>query len=231
MSNAFEVILDYNAPKGKTNEKDIFIVNGNQNKLLRKSDKFAEIRDEIVIALMTYASDRNDEESIKVLQKYGIDLKKAEMLDHLNLMQAYEFVGAHGITVDDTYVDDKIVSAANPMFDRDVHLVGFNTVFTSGNSDISDSVYNEAHCDTSICLTVPELIGDYYQNGRVFFIDKFHSENGVIMVSSVKDEIAFLLKTGQHDSETIERVVRLRHLKRRLTEHFHEYQNGQDKIR
>ena len=153
------------------------------------------------------------------------------MLDHLNLMQAYEFVGAHGITVDDTYVDDKIVSAANPMFDRDVHLVGFNTVFTSGNSDISDSVYNEAHCDTSICLTVPELIGDYYQNGRVFFIDKLHSENGVIMVSSVKDEIAFLLKTGEHDSETIERVVRLRHLKRRLTEHFHEYQNGQDKIR
>lgn len=237
LNNSFEVIVDYNAPVGKKNEKDLFIVNGNQKEILSESDMYGYYNNLIREYLKEYSKDENNSELKDTLIEYGLDLNTKEMKEQLNVMQVYDFVGAKGIVINDDYVDEKIIEALNKSFSRNVHLVGFDTEFDTDSSSLDDVLINRSHCDTSIALTVPELVGDYYKNGRMFFIDSFKSSRGALAISSVKDEVAFLRKTLDLKADSRKKLNTLLSANSMLKEEYRVYKkfrsnendNGRDR--
>ena len=86
-----------------------------------------------------------------------------------------------------------ITGLKSEYFDRNIHLIGFDTDFKENNIPLRKSSVNNAHCDTSISLTVAELVGDYYKRGRVFFLDKIYdgSESKLLRLSNPKEEITY----------------------------------------
>lgn len=193
LNNVSEMILDYNAPKGKTNEKDIFLVSGKSKEISMMKNKYVDMRTDIIIDLYRYAYNQDDLSLKKKLIDNGIDVNKSEIKDQINIIQSDDFLRKFGIEPDDRIIDEKIIKNLNLSFDRNIHMLGFNTEF-NGEVEIplGKFVTHGAHCDTSIVVTVPELIGDYYIRGRPFFIDKIKIENRIVMVSNVRDEMNYL---------------------------------------
>lgn len=224
LSNLVEVILDYNAPKGKSNEKDIFLVNRNSKKLFDTNSRFMDMRTDLLIDFYNYAYDSKNKKLRDKLLKNGINVNSQNIRDQLNIIEAYSFIGEYGIEPDDSIVDDKIIEAVNGSFERNVNLIGFNTEFNDEKDiPLSQVVIHDAHCDTSIGLTVPELIGHYYKYGRTFFLDKIESEKGMVMVSNVNDEIYYLKRVIDIKKEAAEQLLNLIELKERLKEKYNNY--------
>lgn len=228
LNNVVEMILDYNAPLGKTNEKDIFLVWGQPGKILNKDNRYIDKRSEILIDFYKYAFDQDNLELKQKLINEGIDVNKEEIKNQLNIIQAREFISDYGIEIDDSIIDEKIIEFLNKHFDREVHLLGFGTDFR-GEEEISlDTMCTHAsHCDTSIAITVPELIGHYYKRGRTFFFDKLESlksfDKEYMYVSNVKDEINYLERVAEYKEEAYSRLETLKYLKDEMNERYEDY--------
>ena len=224
LNNLVEVILDFNAPRGTYNEKDIFLVNRNSKKVSDKINKFMDLRTDLLITLYMYANDSKNEELKKKLLENNINVNALNIKDQLNIIKAFDFLGAYNIIPDDSIVDEKIVEAINKHFERNVNLIGFNTDF---NNDIeiplNKEVQHKAHCDTSISLTIPELIGCYYKYGRTFFLDKIDSDKGILMISNINDEIYYLKRVNDIKQDANYDLNYLIELKERLNDNYKDY--------
>lgn len=239
LNNVVEMILDYNAPEGKTNEKDIFLVLGPARKILTKNNKYIEARSDIWVAIYNYAFDPTDENAKNTLIDAGIDLKDPYIQDQLNIIKAKEFIEEKGITPDDHLMDEKIIACLNPYFEREVHLLGFKTEFHDETDIPLDEMrVHGAHCDTSISLTVPELIGHYYKRGRPFFLDKIESlrtehgeEQDYLLISTVRDEINYLSRVEDLKAGATERIEKLRQLREEMTSRLNDHIEGNERRR
>ena len=226
LNNLVEVVLDFNAPKGTYNEKDIFLVNRNSKRVSDKINRYLDLRTDLLIDFYLYANNPENQELKRKLLDNGINVNSQNMKDQLNLIKAYDFVGAYDINPDDSIIDEKIIEGINKYFERNVNLIGFNTDF-NGDDEIplGKQVIHKAHCDTSISLTVPELIGCYYKNGRTFFLDKIESDNGIMMVSNVNDEIYYLKRVLDIKKEARFELDDLIELKEILNINYNDYLN------
>ena len=239
LNNVVEMILDYNAPEGKTNEKDIFLVLAPARKVLTKNNKYIEARSDIWVAFYKYAHDSNDEEAKRLLTEAGLDLKDPYIQDQLNIIKAKEFIEEKGITPDDYLMDEKIIACLNPFFEREVHLLGFKTEFHNETDIPLDEMrVHGAHCDTSISLTVPELVGHYYKRGRPFFLDKIESlrtdqgmDHEYLLISTVRDEINYLTRVEELKADATERIERLRQLREEMTSRLNDHIAGNERRR
>lgn len=224
LNNLVEVILDYNAPKGTSNEKDIFLVNRNSKKVLHGIDKFMNLRTNLLIDLYNYAHDSENIELRNKLISEGINVNSQNIKDQLNIIKAYDFIGAYGITPDDSIIDEKIIESINENFERNINLIGFGTDLENQKEiPLDKKVIHRAHCDTSIALTVPELAGHYYKYGRSFFLDKIESDRGVMMVSNINDEIHYLKRVLYIKTNATEELGHLIELKKVLNENYDQY--------
>lgn len=224
LKNVVEMILDYNAPKGKTNEKDVFLVSAKSKEILNKNNRFTDMRTDLIIDICRYAHNQDDLKLKQKLIDNGIDVNKEEIKNQINIILASQFLEQYGIKLDDSILNEKIIESLNTYFDRNVHLLGFNTEFNSElEIPLENFTVNTAHCDTSIVITIPELIGDYYIRGRPFFIDKIRSEDEVIMVSNVRDEMNYLASVLYLKEEAYEQLDNLKNLKNLLKEKYSEY--------
>ena len=224
LNNVTEMILDYNAKKGKSNEKDIFLVSCKQKELLCQKNKYIDMRTDLIIDFYNYAHNLDDLELKQKLIDNGIDVNKKDIKDQINIIQANRFIGEYGIVPNDSIIDEKIIKSLNNSFSRTVNMLGFNTEF-NGDFEIplERNVTHGSHCDTSIIITVPELIGDYYVRGRPFFIDKIKSKNRIIKVANVRDEINYLTGVIDIKRSATEELTRLSELKNRLNEKYKNY--------
>lgn len=232
LSNVVEVILDYNAPKGKSNQKDIFLVNRNSKRLSEKNNKFMNLRTDLLIDFYNYAYDFENEELRNKLLNNGINVNSQNIKDQLNIIKANDFIGAYGINPDDSIIDEKIIEAINKNFERDIHLIGFNTDFGDDREiPLYKVVSHNAHCDTSIALTPPELLGHYYKYGRTFFLDKIESDKGILMISNINDEIYYLKRVDDVKEQAGEQLANLIELKKALNDKYNKYINRPQKNR
>ena len=130
-------------------------------------------------------------------------------------------------------------AALNPHFEREVHLLGFKTEFHDETDiPLDDMRVHGAHCDTSISLTVPELIGHYYKRGRPFFLDKIESlrteqgeEQDYLLISTVRDEINYLSRVEDLKAGATERIERLRQLRDEMTSKLNDCLPGNERRR
>lgn len=196
MTNIFQIILDYNAPKGKNNEKDIFIVNSSTKLISKEISDYVKLNEKIMEVIVRYA---NDKEGIKdqlqeLLKDIGINIKDEDISSFINIIQSYDFVGKHDINPNQEIAFEKIRNIINKYFKRNIHLIGFDTYFDDRQIEIDEATTNYTHCDTSISLTAAELVGEYYEKGRPFFLDKISDESGkkLIRLSNPKEEILYL---------------------------------------
>jgi len=227
LNNIVEMILDFNAPKGKSDEKDIFLVNRNSRKIMFENDSFMNMRTDLLIKFFKYAYDQKNEDLKKELLQNGINVNSSNIKDQLNIIQAYDFLGAYNINPRDDIIDEKIVEAVNKMFERNVHLIGFGTEFGNDKEIPLDVlVEHKSHCDTSIAITVPELVGVYYKYGRTFFLDKIEDKDGVVMVSNVNDEIHYLKRVLDIKKDAQSKLEHLIELKNTLNENHYKYTEG-----
>lgn len=196
MNNIFQIILDYNAPEGKNNEKDIFIVNSPISLISREIKEYVDLNNKIFDIINKYAN--NDEvlkEKIQdILEEIGIDINDKEIASFINLIQSYDFVGKHGINPNQNIALEKIRNIISEYFGKNIHLIGFDTEFDEQEIGMEDNTINRTHCDTSIALTSPELVGEYYERGRAFFLDKIYDGNGsgLLRISTPEEEILYL---------------------------------------
>lgn len=196
MNNIFQIILDYNAPEGKNDEKDIFIVNSPISLISREIKEYIDLNNKIFDIMDKYA---NNDEILKIkiqdiLEEIGINVNDKNIASFINLIQSYDFVGKHGINPNQTIVFEKIRNIISEYFDKNIHLIGFDTEFEEQEIKTEDATINKAHCDTSISLTAPELVGEYYERGRPFFLDKIYDGNGknLLRLSTPREEILYL---------------------------------------
>ena len=239
LNNVVEMILDYNAPEGKTNEKDIFLVLAPARKVLTRNNQYIEARSDIWVAFYEYAFDPTNEAAKNFLIAAGIDLKDPYIQDQLNIIKAREFIEEKGITPDDYLMDEKIIACLNPCFEREVHLLGFKTEFHNETDIPLDEMrVHGAHCDTSISLTVPELVGHYYKRGRPFFLDKIESlrtdqgmDHEYLLISTVRDEINYLTRVEELKADATERIERLRQLREEMTSRLNDHIEGNERRR
>lgn len=234
LNNVVEMILDYNAPDGKSNQKDIFLVLGPARKILTKNNRYLDMRSDIWVAFYKYAFDPTDEKAKNTLIDAGIDLKDDKILDQLNIIKARDFIEYYGIEPKDDIIDEKIIDGINDFFEREVHMLGFQTEFNKETDIPLDEIrVNDAHCDTSISLTVPELIGHYYKRGRPFFLDKIESvgkqtgnEESYLLISTVRDEINYLSRVVDIKQDAQERLEKLKELRSEMIKRHEEFKNG-----
>lgn len=232
LNNVVEIILDYNAPQGKNNEKDIFLVNRNSKKISDKNNKFLDLRTDLLIDFYRYAYEDENEELKNKLLNNGINVNSKSIRDQLNIIKAHQFIGDYNINPDDSIIDEKIVESINENFERDINLIGFGTDFGEDKEIPLDyQVTHNAHCDTSIALTVPELLGHYYKYGRTFFLDKIESDKGILMVSNINDEIYYLKRVCDIKKDAYNELDNLIELKETLKEKYNNYLNMRERRR
>lgn len=239
LNNVVEMILDYNAPEGKTNEKDIFLVLGPARKFLTRNNMYMDARSEILVAFYEYAFDPNNEDARQLLVAAGIDLRNEKIIDQLNIIKARDFIEYYGINPDDSIIDEQIVSGISGCFEREVHMLGFKTEF-NGEKEIplEDMRIHGAHCDTSISLTIPELVGHYYKRGRPFFLDKVESlraefgrDECYLLISNVRDEINYLERVIDLKADAEERIKKLKKLREILNGEYEMYKERKERQR
>lgn len=224
LNNVVEIILDYNAPKGKKNEKDVFLVNRNPQKINNVNKKFVNQKINLLFDLCSYAFNPNNIELKNKLLEEGINVNSSIIIDQLNMIRTNNYIGENGINPNSSIFDQKILDAINEQFLRDIHLVGFGTDFNNDNEiPLDEKSTNYTHCDTAISLTVPELLGHYYKYGRTFFLDQIESKQGILMVSNVNDEIYYLKRMAGIKLNSEEECKELVALKNKLNKNYKNY--------
>ena len=194
MNNVNRIILDYNAPLGKTDEKDIFIINSSTKLMSKETEEYIQINNDIFELITKYATNKENEKIKEELDKLGINIFDKDIAEFINLIQTNAFVGKHNINPSSAVALEKIRTIISKKFNKNIHLLGFDTELNGDTFDLDTRTTNYSHCDTSISLTISELIGEFYERGRVFFLDKIYDPSGtnLIRISSPKEEIEFL---------------------------------------
>ena len=224
LNNVVEIILDYNAPRGKKNEKDIFLVNRNSKKINNVNTKFINQKTDLLFDLYSYAFEPNNMELKNKLLEAGINVNSSIIMDQLNIIKTKNYIGENGISPNSSIVEQKVLDAINEQFPRDIHLVGFGTNFNNDNEiPLDESSINYTHCDTAISLTAPELLGHYYKYGRAFFLDQIDSKQGILMVSNVNDELYHLKRMAGIKMNSEEEYKKLVALKNKLNKNYKNY--------
>lgn len=195
LNNTTQMILDYNAPPGKKDEKDIFIVNTSPVEMKKDVKSYRDLIDNVNGSILEYIFSSNEKNRIKQdLKEKGIDIEDKIIEDYINIMLAYEHIGAHNILPKElNEFDNKIREIISNGFKHNVHVIGFQTEYKGNPIPTDKTSVALTHCDTSISLTVPELVGEYYQRGRAFFIDKvIDARTGnILRISNPMEEIEF----------------------------------------
>lgn len=229
MNNIIQIILDYNAPEGKENEQDIFIINSSFYSLMQETKDYVYLYNIVLDVISKYvATDDLLKKKIKgILDEIGIDIDDKNINSYINLIQTYDYVGKHGIIPNQNIALEKIRSALNNCFNRNIHMIGFNTEFNGQIINLKDSSVNKAHCDTSVTLTTPELVGEYYKRGRSFFIDKVYEEKGnnLIRLSIPQEEILYLEYMNFLEPNNIESSNKLKTKLSKFQKNYHTYIN------
>jgi len=197
LTNTSEVILDYNAPVGKKNEKDIFIVNASQKLMLKDLNNYLEQRKNIIILIAQHTfSDDLKSVTDKILDTIGLNVNDKDISYFINILQSSKYL--EGISPNLNITLEKINNVLNEYFDSSVHLIGFDTEFGEDIIPLNKSSINNSHCDTSISITPVELVSDYYHRGRAFFLDKIYA----------KDQLELLrLSNPVEEIESLERMT------------------------
>lgn len=235
MNNIFQIILDYNAPEGKNDEKDIFIVNSPISLISREIKEYVDLNNKIFDIINKYAN--NDEvlkEKIQdILEEIGIDINDKEIASFINLIQSYDFVGKHGINPNQNIALEKIRNIISEYFGKNIHLIGFDTEFDEQEIGIEDNTINKAHCDTSIALTAPELVGEYYERGRAFFLDKIYDGNGsgLLRISTPEEEILYLEQMAFLEPQNFEYSNKLKFKLSNFKNNYLTYKNSLGNVR
>ena len=196
MNNIFQMILDYNAPKGKKDEKDIFIVNTPIKLMAEEIKRYLMIDEKILEFITVYAKEKEDDVKDELelfLREIGINFDEEEFTSFINLIESYDFVGKQGINPNQTIALVKIRDIISEHFARNIHMIGFGTDFDGKNVELEQPTINSSHCDTSISLTAAELVGEYYHRGRPFFLDKIYSGDGktLLRISNPMEELFY----------------------------------------
>lgn len=240
MANIFQMILDYNAPLGENDEKDIFLVNAEETKLMKNISDYFSMKIMFENLYNGYGKNVDDDKKIEnylisQLLKNGISEKgKLEIKDFLNLYQAYDFVGKHDIKPDTSDMENKIKEFLSKCFRSNVSLIGFGTDFEKDETgeivitELNDKSINRTHCDTSISVNLADLIDKYYKRGRVFFIDKIYSNpncTGYVRISNPKEELAHLHIIEYYDQreEVNKKIESLDNLFNMFNEKYNNY--------
>lgn len=226
LNNVVEMILDYNPPIGKKNQKDIFLVVGKTKRIISKNNQFINMRNDLLLDLYKYAFNQENIYLKNKLISNGIDVNDKEIKNQLNIILTDKYLARYGIYLDDSSIDEEIIEALNEYFDREVHLLGFNTEF-NGDKEIpmNEHKIHHAHCDTSISLTLPELIGHYYKRGRTFFLDKLETtgERQIMKVSNVVEEMKYLRSVKYINENANMDLEHLKILRTSLNESYKNY--------
>ena len=222
MQNVNQMILDYNAPVGKNDEKDIFLVNSPSKTMEKNIDVYISLREFIYDLLNKYAFAKTEEERKEysgLLEIKGINVKEKEVDSYINLIKTRHLFEEKGIYPDNSYIEDKIRLLIANAQSKTMHLIGFDTVF-DGIISTSKKTVNKAHCDTSISLSAAELVGEFYQRGRPFFIDKVYEGNGqrLLRISNPTEEMRVLKQIELSGIESKTKQAELE----RLLEEFNE---------
>ena len=214
MNNIFQIILDYNAPEGKNDEKDIFIVNSPISLMSSEITDYINLNNKIFDIIIKYV---NNDEMLKkkiqeTLKEIGLNVNDKNIASYINLIQSYDFVGKHGINPNQNIALEKIRNIISNYFGKNIHLIGFGTEFTEQETKTTDSTLNISHCDTSISLTAPELVGEYYERGRPFFLDKIYDGSGVelLRISIPEEEISYLEQMAFLEPHNLEQTNKLK---------------------
>lgn len=235
MNDIYQVILDYNASDGKKDEKDIFIVNSSSSSMYYEIEKYIKLNNNILRLLTCYSNgDDKQKKDIQILlEEIGLDVNDKDMFLFTNLIQTYDFVRKHGINPNLDVPLEKIRNVISEYFDRNINLIGFDTEFNNQIIELSDSMINSAHCDTSISLTMPELISEYYNRGRPCFLDKIYdSKNGDILRLSIPvEEIRYLEQMNFLEQYNLKDLNRLRNKLVKFTNNYFDYKKSLDKRR
>lgn len=234
MNNVNEMILDYNAPLGIKNEKDLFLVNCNEKTLEQLSLEYYDLRTCIEKLILEYSNFPKEPQIIaKLLRKININITDKTIEDFMNLIQSYDFVGKHSIKPSSEQYEEIINQGMNELFHQNIHMIGFGSNFniTSTEGNIECCSLNEkkimtTHCDTSISISISNLISQYYKLGRAFFIDKISetSGTGYIRVSNLTDEISFRKKFNDKVSQ--QSLEKLSYIKEQFEEKYEIYKNS-----
>jgi len=208
MNNVNQIILDYNAPPGKTDEKDIFIINSSTKLMSKEIVEYIKINNYVLELITRYAANKENKEIKEKLDKLGINVFDKDIAEFINLIQTNAFVGKHNISPSRAVALEKIRNIISKQFNKNIHLIGFDTEFNGNTFDLDTRTTNYSHCDTSISLTASELVGEFYERGRVFFLDKVYDPSGtqLIRISSPKEEIEFIKQMSlvyQTDSKKV----------------------------
>lgn len=208
MNNINQMILDYNAPIGRNDEKDIFVVNCSLD-LMKKSIKdYNEFRDYILDLLKKYALTK-DETVKEELEYLNINLNDKDISSYINMLETNAYLEENDIHLDLTVFNEKIMNIINECCFSDIHLIGFDTVFEKAEIPVNKKTVNKAHCDTSISLKVGELVDDYYKRGRAFFLDKISDKSGssLIRLSNPMEEMLYLQIEGKSCASLIKKLI------------------------
>lgn len=248
MTNTTQMILDYNAPIGENDEKDIFVLNVD-NKLLEKDmQEYLELKKLFREVMKHYGKNKEDNEKIEeqiftwLIPKNAnnINKKKSEIRSYLNLYQTEEYVGKHGITPNLSYIENKIRDFLSASFKANIHLIGFGTEFKKNDSNeiiltsLKEKVSNSSHCDTSIFLNVAELIDKYYKRGRAFFIDKVTSSLSplkYVRISNPIEELSFLKQRNKLENYDLSEYNKLSRALNSFNKKYYAYKNQKTRKR
>ena len=230
MNNIFQIILDYNAPEGKKDEKDIFLINSPIPLMSKEITNYIMLNRKVLEVITQYANnDKELKEGLQeILDEIGINLSDKDIISFVNIIQAHDFIGKHGINPNQTVALEKIRNIISEYFDRNIHLIGFDTEFAEGEIKINDFTTNYAHCDTSISLTAAELVGEYYYRGRPFFLDKIFDETGerLLRISNPEEEILYLNQMAFLEPDNLKQSQKLKNKLSTFQEKYIAYKNS-----
>lgn len=242
MTNITQMILDYNAPEGDNDEKDIFFVNIVDSKLSKYIADYHVLKKSLENYLKQYGKDfKKDVEIEEYLfsclierDSKNVDKKREEIRSFLNLYQADDFILKQGIIPNVSKIEDKLREFLAKVFDTNISLIGFGTDFKRDDkgeislTELDEYMTNSAHCDTSIFVNPADLVDKYYKKGRSFFIDKIYSDpegTGYIRISNPCEEMEYLRMTEYYEEqkEASEKFETLNELFNNFNEKYHCY--------
>lgn len=196
MNNTHQMILDYNAPQGRKDEKDIFIVNSPANELNDNICRYMNLQEEILNLLKKYAKETKEipkERYKRQLEDLGVNINDKDIASFINLVETNLLSEENTINPNLEVFYEKIRNIIINQFEYNIHLIGFGTDLEE-EIPLAVETKNLSHCDTSITVTPADLVGEFYERGRAFFLDKVMAEASgkIIRLSTPKEEIDFL---------------------------------------
>ena len=239
LSFVSEIILDYEARKKTHIKSKKFLVHydaeEHEKQIIMYNELITKTTD-----IIKLAAQLPEEQGLKVLERLHLERHKPLLYQYRNNLsrQVLENLNIRNTDLinqlNSLWTELKEKTKGTSKFPYDTQLLGFIPIDDlTQEIDINQMIINSGVCETNLCVSMPELMQEYYRNSRRYYIDSIRDSHGnFVKIGNLRNEeeyqyISYTI--NNKDGYAVERLNDIQQLKEMLNKaitKFEGFNNG-----